>query len=202
MNTGMPSRRSKNKAEINLRIMQCAMKLFRKQGIENTTMESIAAEANVSKRTLYSYFPAKEAIVSGFWLHNVEQKTELLPLLLKNYPDTRSRLLAVFLDASEGFKREPEFARIHFTYQFQQFGTSKQPHLHNDFGVFLTAIMNEGQQLGDIRQDISAQALAQQIMLIFTAICFMWFPDPKAFSLDERLENAIHCFIDGANNQR
>ncbi len=180
------------------RIVQCAMKLFRKQGLGNTTMESIATAADVAKRTLYSYFPVKEAIVSAYWLHNVRQQSQLLPQLLEIYPDTRSRLLAVFLSAAEGFMAEPGFARAHFSYQFQQLGKSVQPPFRDDFDRFLTIVVETGQAEGDLRNDIQANELAQQVMFNFTAVCLMWFSDPDAFPLDERLTHTVDCFIYGA----
>jgi AcrR family transcriptional regulator len=42
------------------------MDLFRKQGFESTTADQIAEEADVSKGTLYNYFPSKEAILQGY----------------------------------------------------------------------------------------------------------------------------------------
>jgi len=196
------TRRERKKAEMQLHIMQSAMNLFRVKGFENTTMEAIAEAADVAKRTLYSYFPAKEALVSAYWLNNVRQKSDLLPLLLESYPDTRSRLIAVFLSAAEGFNAEPEFARIHFSYQFQQIGSSKNPQLGSAFVKFLSVVIEAGQRENDIRNDITATALAIQIMLNFTAICLMWFSDPESFSLDERLTHAVNCFIDGAGKMK
>ncbi len=196
-----PGRRERKKAETQRHIVNCAMKLYRAEGFDNTTMEAIAEEADVAKRTLYSYFPAKEAIVSAFWLSNVAQKSELLPQLLAEYPNTHSRLTAIFVDAAEGFKAEPEFARIHFGYQLQQLGKSKHPLVANDFTHFLSAIMEAGQAENDIRNDIPAAELALQSMLNFTAICLIWFSDINLFSLDQRLSQSVDCFIEGAGNK-
>lgn len=41
-------------------IVDAACKLFTEQGYEVTSMDKVAAEANVSKRTVYSYFDSKE----------------------------------------------------------------------------------------------------------------------------------------------
>ncbi len=41
-------------------IVEAACKLFTEQGYEVTSMDKVAAEANVSKRTVYSYFESKE----------------------------------------------------------------------------------------------------------------------------------------------
>jgi len=192
------SRRDRKKVAMRLLIIENAMQLFRKHGFDNTTMESIAEKADVAKRTLYSYFPVKEAIVSGHWLQNAQEKSDLLPLLIENYPDTRSRLMAVFLDGAKGFKAESEFARIHFSYQFQQIGKNRQPLFRSAFDQFLIAVLKAGEKQGDLRDDISMAELSIQIMLNFTAICLMWFSDPDSFSLDERLTHAVDCFIDGA----
>jgi len=185
-----------------LRIMQSAMRLFRADGFENTTMEAIAEAADVAKRTLYSYFPVKESLVSAYWLNKMRQKNDLLPLLLESYSDTRSRLSAVFLSAAEGFKAEPEFARIHFSYQFQQIGNSKQPPFRSDFVQFLSVVIETGQNENDLRKDIAATELAIQVMLNFTVICLTWFSDSEAFSLDERLTHTVNCFIDGVGIDR
>ncbi len=193
-----PSRQERKKADMQLHLMQNAIKLFKIQGFEDTTMGEIAKAADVTKRTLYHHFPMKEALVSAYWLNNVRLHQNQLPLLLENYPDTRSRLLIVFLSAAEGFKSEIEFARIHFSYQFQKIGKNSKPQIPSEFVMFLTVIIEAGQQESSIRSDIAATELATQIMLNFTAICLMWFANPDSFSLDDKLTNAVNCFIDGA----
>lgn len=45
-------------------ILMAAAKLFLEQGFEPVSMDAIAAEANVSKRTVYSYFDSKIALFS------------------------------------------------------------------------------------------------------------------------------------------
>ena len=49
-------------------IVDAAMTLFQEKGYEQTTMEEIAAEADVSAPTLYRYFPKKtELLIALFW---------------------------------------------------------------------------------------------------------------------------------------
>lgn len=47
-------------------IADTAFELFVAQGYENTTIEQIAAAAEVGTRTLYRYYPTKEALVVNF----------------------------------------------------------------------------------------------------------------------------------------
>jgi len=44
-------------------IREAAVRLFGKQGYEATTMDQIAAAAQVAPRTLYRYYPAKEDLI-------------------------------------------------------------------------------------------------------------------------------------------
>jgi len=121
------------------------MKLFRNQGFDNTTTEDIAEASDVAKRTLYSYFPVKEAIVSAHWIRNVQKKSKFLPLLFKLSPNTRKRLLAVFLNAAKGLKKETEFARIHFYHEFQIIGKNEcHPQEQSEFDLFLIKVWRKG----------------------------------------------------------
>lgn len=193
-----PSRRDRKKAELQMQIMHQAVRLFRERGFDNTTMEQIALEADVAKRTLYSYFPVKEAIVSFYWKSNVEENLDRFPQLLSQYPDTRSRLKAVFLSAAEAFKTDPEFARIEFGFQFQLLGKDPLNQMYQSgFDNFLAAVIEAGQQSGDLRNDISAQEMASQLVWAFTATCLMWFSAPDSFLLEDRLVKTVTCFMDG-----
>jgi AcrR family transcriptional regulator len=47
-------------------IAEKALELFTSQGFDNTTVEQIAAAAEVGPRTLYRYFPTKETLIVTF----------------------------------------------------------------------------------------------------------------------------------------
>ncbi|MGE0386526.1 MAG: TetR/AcrR family transcriptional regulator [Gammaproteobacteria bacterium] len=53
-------------------VMQAAGRLFLEQGFERATMDAIAAEAGVSKLTVYSHFENKEALFSALVAHKCE----------------------------------------------------------------------------------------------------------------------------------
>lgn len=55
--------RERKKAQTRRRIQQAAMALFFDKGYEATTVEQIAAAADVSAMTFFRYFPTKEAVV-------------------------------------------------------------------------------------------------------------------------------------------
>jgi len=55
--------RERKRAETHARIQAEAMRLFLERGFEATTLDDVAAAAEVSRRTLFHYFGSKEEIV-------------------------------------------------------------------------------------------------------------------------------------------
>lgn len=58
--------RQLKRARTHARIQECGLKLFLQHGFDAVTLDDIAAAADVSRRTLFHYFPSKEAIALGF----------------------------------------------------------------------------------------------------------------------------------------
>jgi AcrR family transcriptional regulator len=61
----MAGLRERKKRETRTAIHDAAMKLFASQGFAGTTIDQIAEASNVSRATVFSYFPTKEEIVHG-----------------------------------------------------------------------------------------------------------------------------------------
>ena len=59
---GVNERKKREKLKRANDIINAAEKVFFKKGFENATMDDIAAEAELSKGTLYLYFDTKEAL--------------------------------------------------------------------------------------------------------------------------------------------
>jgi AcrR family transcriptional regulator len=83
---GLSGLRERKKAKTHLAIQEAALRLFRAQGYETTTVEQIAAAAEVSPSTYFRYFPTKEDVVIHDALDPLlfaafaEQPAELSPI--------------------------------------------------------------------------------------------------------------------------
>lgn len=65
--TALP-RRQQNRLNRERAILEAALTVFAAQGYSGTTMDAVAAEAGVTKPTLYSYFPSKEGLFQAMML--------------------------------------------------------------------------------------------------------------------------------------
>jgi AcrR family transcriptional regulator len=70
--TGRPPLTEERKAEIRLEIARTAVDLFVTQGVAATTGEQIAQAVGVSARTVWRYFPSKEACVRPLFTAGID----------------------------------------------------------------------------------------------------------------------------------
>ena len=62
------SRREQNRLDRAQQILDSALRVFAEMGYSGTTMDAVAAEAGLTKPTLYSYFPSKESLFQAMML--------------------------------------------------------------------------------------------------------------------------------------
>ncbi len=74
--TDLP-RRQLNRLAREARILEAALTVFARLGYSGTTMDAVAAEAGLSKPTLYQYFPSKEALFAAMMVGKRDQMLDV-----------------------------------------------------------------------------------------------------------------------------
>ncbi|GHE05126.1 TetR family transcriptional regulator [Streptomyces alanosinicus] len=72
-------RRDRKKAATRRTLLQTAARMFAERGFQDTTVKDIAAEAGVTERTFFRYFPSKEDLVFAEILDFVPLVAEEIP---------------------------------------------------------------------------------------------------------------------------
>jgi AcrR family transcriptional regulator len=60
------NRKPRDTSAMEQRILETADRLFYSQGIRAVGVDTVAAEAGISKRTLYNHFPSKDALIVAY----------------------------------------------------------------------------------------------------------------------------------------
>jgi AcrR family transcriptional regulator len=86
------------------RILDVALELFRREGFEQTTMRTIAAEAGVSLGSAYYYFESKEDMVMAFYERAMETITTRMEAGLAGKAGFEQRVAAIMAVKFEYFQ--------------------------------------------------------------------------------------------------
>src|SRR5438874_2789956 len=128
------------------RILDAALRLFRKRGFDETTMRDIAAEAGVAIGAAYHYFDSKEALVMAFYVRTADETREFLPAVIGRERDLKKRLRAIIDHKFEQFSGHRELlaglARIGIDprHPLSPFGKATKPMREESIGFFQRAL--------------------------------------------------------------
>jgi AcrR family transcriptional regulator len=78
------------------RVLQAASELFYERGIGSVGMELIAAEAGVTKKTVYDRFGSKDALIVAYLRARDERWRDFMTGRIAEIPGRRERVLATF----------------------------------------------------------------------------------------------------------
>lgn len=196
------SRIERKKDKMRKQIITVSLDLFRSQGFASTSMEQIADEVDIAKKTLYNYFPEKEAIISSYVQESVDQVKLHLNEFIDSYPNISSCLFALFERTAEEYRSDREIWQVYGAYRMQNmFQPTKRMELRSGLEELFEKILEQAQATGQIRADIPAQYLAQQLEMSYALTVLPWLADPKAVSLNDSLTRCIEVFLNGAKTQ-
>lgn len=85
---GLPKRglRERKRLERRLEILEAAAVIFLRKSFDDTRIEQIARQADVSVGTVYNYFPTKDALLLALADHYRSRTPELISTLVENPP--------------------------------------------------------------------------------------------------------------------
>lgn len=191
-----PGRREKRRQATRNRIEEAAYHLFRRQGVESTSIEQICDEADVARRTFYGYFPNKHALLGGLGISRLySQAGPMLAQLVSSFPDTHSRLMAMIDYIEERFATFDEVDRqlILLAPSVLATDTEQQRDIADNALNAFAALFAAGQQSGDIPARFSPQILAAMVVGTLNTLTTSWAIDSH-YPLIDKLEEARELF--------
>lgn len=174
------SRRDRKKRETTERIVSAARRLFSQHGFEQTTVELIAETADVSKPTLFNYFPSKLALLQALvpetdaWfaaaLDEARLEQTTMPAQLEHF----------FVFAVGMIHKSPLLTQAMLVEALRAYtepGATPERHRFAQMHEALVTLVEGGVERGEVRTDLSAEQLANYISGLYVHELLRWLVD-------------------------
>lgn len=184
-------------------ILTAAEKLFAVQGLHSVSMLDIAAEAGVSRATVFNQFGSKILVLDAITARSLESyRTMLRAALDDTQAPTTALLRRLFRQMGKGIAGNQHLYRQVFVeirkVSMGLDGDGVSPGLKRETFGILTTIFARGQGRGDISRAASAEVLATAFDSLLSGAVIQWLHAQRRGSLPAMLEALVDVFLDGA----
>lgn len=195
------SRVERKKEETKQKIVNVAMDLFKRQGVDTTTMEQIAATADIAKGTLYNYFPVKEAIISEYIQRSFHEQYSERIMQFSRLPGTRSRMVYILGILIEGIQEQKEIFEKYLVFQIKNMiSLYRNAGIKSGIKFLAQEIIVLGQNSGEIRRDLPLDILVALFEFTFVEVAQEFYMKPETFRALETIEHCVDLFMNGAQS--
>ena len=151
-------------------VLEAGRRLFMEQGILQTSMEQIAEAVPVSKMTIYNYFQSKEGLLEQVVDRLIEQSWHMYREVMDRAKDPLEAL-SLFYKEQDRFAMDVTQPFVTDLAKFPDQMEKLMAFNHEKIIPEFEMLIFKGQQLGQIRKDISPHLLVAFITFIkeFTA---------------------------------
>lgn len=197
-------RREEQKARRQRTIFEAAVRLFQTKGYAATTVEEIAAAADIAKGTFFNYFPTKQAVL----LHLNELQVARLREGVASTPgfaalSARERVRAVFSALAAGLEGQRELVRVVAAETLLSPAAlgEMQRLVNRDLDGLLAEIVASGQAGGELRSDAAPDELARLLRGLYFVTIVSWL-DADGADLATLLGRSLDLLVDGLRGDR
>lgn len=191
------SRRERKKEETKERILRASFDLFRKHGVEATTVDQICEAADVAKGTFFNYFPRKEEVfgyLGELWVAEAERR---VAESLEKGPPTWEQARDTFIQFASYYEQDRPLAK----YMAQEWSRSRydpDDEVCRRWDALGKQVVELLQSRGELRADV-APALIHRIMGdVYHDTIMLWLESPEPpFPLQEELRRRLTLVVEG-----
>ncbi|SFH15229.1 transcriptional regulator, TetR family [Desulfotomaculum arcticum] len=194
------TRRDRKKEQARTKIIDLAIDLFEKQGFEQTSMEQIAREADVAKRTLYNYFSGKGAILLAYMQRINQNYDPLWQKVIDKNPNTKTRLMAMLEIGMDWASQNKDIFIMYAASRLQDMASMHQMESDKRSGLqgVFERVIRRGQEDGELRTDMPAEAIAALLHSNVFMVLMTWMMQGDAFPVRLAVANTIDLFLNGS----
>lgn len=181
-------------------ILQAALKVFTRMGLDQARMDDIVTESGLSKGAIYWYFKGKDDIIAAILDSLFNREIKELQALLDSDEPVYQRLLAFVVQTGKEVKAMTHVAPVLYEFYALAFrNKAVRKALQLDFRRYLTLaepLIQQGIDRGEFRP-IDARQGANALAAIIEGTLLLWVFDPASIDLEPQIETAARIFLDG-----
>lgn len=181
--------------ERQVQILETAMELIANKGIQGFTIKNLSKAIGISEPAIYRHFESKTAILIAI-LNNFREMAEIMSALFED-SDTNAtnKIEFMFLKMIDIFTEQPAIISVIFSeeiFKNDLILKNKIIEIHNFHQSNIESIIESGQSINGIRNDIDKNTLALIIMGSFRLLVKRWDLNNHNFNLKIEGENLIN----------
>lgn len=173
----MASIREQKKEQTRNRILETAVKLFSRNGIDGTSIEELAQKAGIGKGTVYTYFETKREIVMA--IADIQLDRSRKELAAKTNPESslKEQMVTIFHADFEFIEENKEFGRMFL----QEKVFPKEPLSEEDFEIqnkyfeLLYPLYERAQERGEIDKDLELLNISGHFYAVYLLLMSCWY---------------------------
>jgi AcrR family transcriptional regulator len=184
------SRREQNKLRTRNAILKVAALKFGSVGVASSTMDDIAEAADISRATLFNYFPSKSEIVRALAERMDDDVIGLIESHRRSGSPTADRIIGVFTDSGRIIESRPNIMRPLVGLSWQSWGEEAGIRRHARLTDAFVSLFGE-----DVRDDVDVRLVAEMLVSTYVGLIHNW-RSADHYPLERRLGEAARLLAE------
>lgn len=170
-------------------IFQAAVKCFNTRGYYETSMDSIAEQAGISKGGIYYHFTSKKELFLELFHYRVSRYFDQIKEIIKQIDEPEERLRLFISKSIDIFRENDDFFK--FCIEFLAMGVREHEirtimtGFYKESVTTFKLIIEEGVASGKFKAEDSDKT-ARAVYLLFMGVFFTYFSVDVDFNIDEQ----------------
>lgn len=181
-------------------IINAAMDMLRTESVSKLTTRELSKAVGIAQATLFLHFGNKNQVLLALVDHIQAQLQEgLRSQNLERFTPVE-RLRTIIRFHLQFIQRQPGIPRLLFSEEIQSGNAEvrqRMDGLIRSFLEFLSEQIRQGQQSGELREDLDPQQSACLLIASVQGLAFRWILSEFRFVLEEQAELMATTFLEG-----
>jgi AcrR family transcriptional regulator len=161
-----------SEAEARQRIIAAAERCYTRHGVERTTVEDVAREANIHRTTVYTYFRNRDEVFAGVALADSRPIIAASDRIMRGPGRFEDRLVDAFVESQRAIRASPFLSLLYSPENaaFTVRAATASHLLRERTRRALTEYVTEAVANGELRSDVGVDAIVSWLMRVHTML--------------------------------